>query len=293
MSAKSITDVYPIDGLCAVNVDFGGKEYRICWSGNWRNLPDLSTFPDLTGATITEIAQSLAMRQVWTQSEVIAHGADSHIRELRTCSDDFPICKVANDWRQRQAIRDEFFILRRFSELDANIVVPRTHPDPLRDDEGIFGFRMERLQKIPWGHSLSCLPALRKAVQQLHQARVIHFDLSPNNCMVNKYGNLIIIDFGRGGLIDNPVPLHKQKGPKRNSEMRYSIEQDLEGIERLKGTLNTWQQENRRVAKYEVAIWTKEALQRSPSLLLNPLHSQRDGGKTSRGNLHRGSFQYI
>ncbi|KND90814.1 hypothetical protein TOPH_04588 [Tolypocladium ophioglossoides CBS 100239] len=167
-----------------------GQEYRVCWFGDWLNPPDLSTF-------------SLAMCQLWATSEVVRHGSDSHIRELRTSPDDFLNCKVANDERQRQFLQEEFVILRRLSLVGTNIPLPQTHPCPLQDEDG----------------SLRYLLAVRKAVHQLHQAKVIHFDLSPSNIMVNELGNLAIIDFCRGLLIGSPIPLHKQAGLKRKSEI--------------------------------------------------------------------------
>ncbi|POR38498.1 Uncharacterized protein TPAR_01302 [Tolypocladium paradoxum] len=102
------------------------------------------------------------------QEHEVNHGADSHIRELRNCMDDFPICKLAINDRQKRLLRDKVYILRFLSALDSDIAVPRTDPCPLQDNEGIFGFRMEGLDSFlgesVWDtsarsnrHSISCI----------------------------------------------------------------------------------------------------------------------------------------
>ncbi|KAL6409827.1 hypothetical protein AUP68_06225 [Ilyonectria robusta] len=140
MSPQPITDVYPFNKQCALNVDYQGQEYRVCWLGDWRKPPDLSSFPSLDGATASHIPHGSQVNELWSASQVIGYGSDFHIRELSNCTDGFPICKVAINERQRRLIQDEFLLLQYFSTLQLNLPVVRICSKPLQDEQGIFGF---------------------------------------------------------------------------------------------------------------------------------------------------------
>ncbi|KAK5992345.1 hypothetical protein PT974_05749 [Cladobotryum mycophilum] len=148
MSPQTLTDVYPFDGMCAINIDHQSQEYRVCWTGDKRKPPNLSSFPELDGATATRIPHSAAVDGLWTRSKVMSHGYDSHIRELVDCDDEFPICKVAINSRQRRLVEDEFRLLRHLSTLELSIPIAKTSIEALEDDGGIYGFRMEKLEPL-------------------------------------------------------------------------------------------------------------------------------------------------
>lgn len=133
MAAQPITFPYPSNNSCTVNIDFEGNEYLLRWDGDWRNLPDLTEFL-VNKASATPIPHSPSIHVLWTTSQVLTHGADSHIRALDSCSDGFPICKVAIDDRQRRLLEEEFVLLRRPSSDGVPVV--RTHSEPLADAHG-------------------------------------------------------------------------------------------------------------------------------------------------------------
>lgn len=233
-----ITDVFPFDRKCALHVDYHGDEYRVCWTGDWRRRPDLSEFPRVKTATITKIPHSPAVDVLWTSSQVVAHGADVHIRELRNCTDGFPICKVAIDTRQRRLLQYEFRILRFLSTSDLDYPVPKTDPEPLGDDDGIFGFRMEKLHPIAGPHCLEYFNEVERAIRKVHESGVAHNDLSPSNIMLNKDRRVTIIGFGRAGFAGEIVPSY-EKGELKRGNLTYSLSLDLDWLAKLHGKITT------------------------------------------------------
>ena len=75
---------------------------------------------------------------------------------------------------------------------------------PLKDKNGIFGFRMEELLKIP--KLEPHLPAFEAAVQRLHQVDVVHNDVSRGNVMLDRNGNITLIDLSYSGRVGDLVP---------------------------------------------------------------------------------------
>lgn len=150
--AAQTTDIYKFGDMYAANMDFWRQEYRVSWKGNWRDFPDLTSFPQISGATVASIPHSPQVNKLWAKSRVLCYGAASHIRLLDQGSvsgdedEQFPVCKVAADDRQRRFIADEFEMLRHLGSSAAPVV--RVHPEPLVDGKGIFGFRMEKLLAI-------------------------------------------------------------------------------------------------------------------------------------------------
>lgn len=237
IAPRLITDVFPHDGKCAVHLDHQGQEYRLCWSGDWRKLPDLSTFPEVVDATVSRIPHGPAMTRLWSTSRVITHGFDAHIRELvDTCEDDFPICKVAIDARQQSSISEEFRMLRLLATSAPNFPIPRTHQSPLREGTDFIGFRMERLHDIPLGGHLEHFGEVEEAILKLRDHGIVHFDLSPNNIMLNALGRITIIDFGRAGQVGQVVPAHKAR-PGVSEETLYSHSVDAGDLKKLHGKL--------------------------------------------------------
>lgn len=145
--AFRITEAYRFDEKWAVNVDFDRGEYCLCWAGNWRDMPDTTTFPELAGgAAVTQIQPSKEVRRLWAASSHSHNGAESHIRVLVGPKEAFPMWKVSVDERQWRLIRDELLILRIQSEAGAPFVA--VHRELLTDVDGVFGFRMERLLPV-------------------------------------------------------------------------------------------------------------------------------------------------
>ncbi|OBT87950.1 hypothetical protein VE02_04530 [Pseudogymnoascus sp. 03VT05] len=229
---RPITPAYPIDKSPAVNIDFKGDEYLLRWDGDWRKTPDLTSFPLVNNATVTLIPHSERVKDLWATSQVLEYGADSHIRILDSCADEFSVCKVAIDDRQRRLLKDEFSILQHLSSKDIPVV--RVHQEPLTDEQGIFGFRMERLFKIEMDNAADYIPEIAKAFGEVHQSGVVHHDISPSNIMLNQKGQVTIIGFGRAGYIGQEVPSIKAVGKPKEKEI-YSVESDNASLERVNG----------------------------------------------------------
>lgn len=98
----------------------------------------LGSFPQVSGATVTSISHSPEANELWAKSQVLCCGADSHIRLLdqgpASREEQFPVCKVATNDRQRRFIVDEFEILRDLASNAAPAV--QVHPEPLVDGKG-------------------------------------------------------------------------------------------------------------------------------------------------------------
>src|SRR5271167_3606434 len=108
MTARIISFPYPVDNSCVVHVDFRREEYLLQWVGDWRNPPSLQNFPWVRNASVTPIPHSTRVQTWWTRSQPLNFGADSQIRILDYCVDDFPVCKLAIKDSQRRLIQDEF-----------------------------------------------------------------------------------------------------------------------------------------------------------------------------------------
>lgn len=195
MPAQPITPPYSVGKSLAINIDFKGNEYLLRWDGDWRITPDLTLFPLVDDASVTLIPHSKRINELWATSEVLAYGADSHIRVLDSCGDEFSVCKVAINDRQRRLLQEEFSILQHLSSKDIPVV--RVQQEPLTDEQGIFGFRMERLSNIDIDNAAEYISEIAKAFEEVHQSGVVHNDISPSNIMLNQKGLVTIIDFGR------------------------------------------------------------------------------------------------
>ncbi|KAF1952056.1 hypothetical protein CC80DRAFT_453112 [Byssothecium circinans] len=228
MLSKSISFAYRFEDRYAMNIEHEGHEYRVCWSGNWRDTPDLSYFPQVD-ASVTPIPHSREVEELWAKSHVVTCGADSHIRILYDKEDAFPVLKVGMDDRQRRLIRDEFSILCYLASHGCPVV--RVHPEPLVDDEGIFGFMMEELFEIKVASGHVYTAQITSSIEQIHQKGVIHNDLSPSNLMKNKEGRVTLIEFGHAGYLGDQIPPDK-RAPHSNSD-RYSVAYDMNALKRL------------------------------------------------------------
>lgn len=235
MSAKPITFTYPRDDRCTINIDFNGNEYLIQWQGAWQEPPSLAGFPIVADATIIPIPHSSSVNNIWSQSEVLTFGADAHIRYLNFCNDEYPICKVAIDDRQRRLLRDEFNILRHLATYHVPAV--HTHPQPLVDEHGVFGFRMEKLAEIGSETAEDYIPEIEKAVNSIHQCGVVLHDISPSNIMLDERGHVTIVDFGRAGYIGENIPPDKAIGLKPTVNT-FSISADRIALDRTIGMPN-------------------------------------------------------
>ncbi|KAH8600122.1 hypothetical protein B0O99DRAFT_590525 [Bisporella sp. PMI_857] len=83
------------------------------------------------------------------------------------------------------------------------------------------------------------------AIDKVHQGRIVHYDISPSNLMLDNKGSIRVIDFGRAGYIGEDVPLCKYKGIMSPTNAVYSIGSDKnvlkETIKNLLKSLRTYE----------------------------------------------------
>lgn len=235
MPAQPITFTYPKDNFCTINIDFEGHEYLLQWTGVWQQPPSLAHFPTVFDATVTPVPHSTSVDEIWSNSKLLKFGADAHIRLLNACTDEYYICKIAIDVRQRRLLQDEFHILRHLATHNAPVV--RTHPQPLVDECGIFGFRMEELIEISNKTSKDYSLEIKRAVDSIHHCGIALHDISPSNIMLNKKDHVTMIDFGRAGYIGQSIPPYKSIGLKPTIT-DFSISADTIALDRTLGMRN-------------------------------------------------------
>ena len=173
--------------------------------------PDISVFPQMPHS---RAYQSPYERLLWTRSTPIALGAYSHVRLLENCSGRFPVLKMANDdMLSRELIRKEYWNYMRFRGMD--LPVADVCSRPLKDERGIFGFRMEKLEKIAIRHIGAHLSSLKAAVSSFHRSNIVHGDLSSSNLMLDSDRRLKLIDLSHAQNVGELLPEYDEERLKR------------------------------------------------------------------------------
>lgn len=183
-------------------IDFQGDIYRLFWSGSSRR-PNLAGFP--AGCNFEQVKLSEEATRTYKHSALLAHGADSCIRED---SNPLPIIKFAHpNPTARQRLKHEFEMLQCMSKIPL-LPVPRVCPQPFIDSDGIYGYRMERLYQLDFERLPQYYEAVREALQQVHNAGFALGDLHPGNAMLNEKDKLIFIDLAHAGKLGETIPLY-------------------------------------------------------------------------------------
>lgn len=230
MAAKQVSPPFFCQSIqaTAVSVEYLDKEYILPWTDILRS-PDLENFGSLENTVCIE--HSPQMEHLWKTSSFINYGVYAQVRQLNTCDDGFPMIKMASQHvNAREYIQTEFQLLRMISTKDLPIV--KVYSEPLTDEQGIFGFRMERLDCIPAKKLRNYLPHIENAVDQLHKAGIVHGDISIGNIMANE-GEIRIIDFGLSGIVGEEIPSHHLQRIMTGLE-EFSTSTDLEKLRRIR-----------------------------------------------------------
>ncbi|MCJ1335902.1 hypothetical protein MMC09_001176 [Bachmanniomyces sp. S44760] len=204
---------------CAVDCD--RKEYKIGWTGA-PQLPNLDSFPDIKDLTTQKVSQSKEKQHCWQNSNLIDYGAYAYVRRLdESCK--FSIVKMAHHGDpNRQLLCREFEILK---SLDTPSVV-RVQQEPLSDENGIIGFYMQRLYKIPVFDLAERLEELKDAIERVHKAGIVFNDVSISNVMLDAQDRITLIDFGFAGRIGEDIPSFFP--PWKSRRAQFSVETDNE-----------------------------------------------------------------
>jgi len=103
-------------------------------------------------------------------------------------------------------MKHEFEILGQMSKYD--LPIPKFSPEPLIDADGLYGYRMEALERTTTSKWGSYAPEIKLLVERMHQQGFAHGDLLPNNAMKNQQGDLVLIDFTFSGVLGTAIPDH-------------------------------------------------------------------------------------
>jgi serine/threonine protein kinase len=197
------------------------------------------TFPiDLTKTrpemdlVITDLQFSDTKSELWRRSKLLGYGSDACVR-LEGDSE-FPIIKLAHPKPEhRLRIQDEFRVMRKLSHLS---FVAKISSEPLTDEEGILGFRLELLDKVEDEEATARKEEILTLLAELHRAGYCHGDLQFRNVMKRKDGDLVLIDFGYAGALGEAVPGHVPRYMNRSRV--YRAQPDLDHVERFMGPYN-------------------------------------------------------
>lgn len=183
-------------------VDLAGKLYNLYWSGAMQH-PGLSHFPIVDGAVIRCAEMSTPMAQTWRSSQLVDYGANACIRTTSGLNE---VLKLAHpNLEARTFLRHEFEMLTQMVGHD--LPIPRFDPLPLMDGDGIYGYKLERLIRLEPAEETTRAAEMRTMmVEQMHRRGFVHGDFHPSNVMKSSSGELVVIDFGFSGVVDDPVP---------------------------------------------------------------------------------------
>jgi hypothetical protein len=186
-------------------VEHRNNPYSITWSGS-------ATQPDITQFSTTRldwrckpVDLGLGIPDIWSDSMFVNYGADASLR----CSHvgPYPIIKLAHHGEEfRLRLQHEFEIIQDVNMIAKSLPIPNVDDHSLRDDQGVFGYRLEYLICLEIDELIRRLPEVTEAVQQLHEAGFSHGDLSQSTIMKNNEGAIVLIDFGWAGKIGTPAP---------------------------------------------------------------------------------------
>ncbi|KAF1344784.1 hypothetical protein BDV97DRAFT_62150 [Delphinella strobiligena] len=143
------------------------------------------------------------MAQVWAASGLVDYGSDACIRCVHTGL--YPIVKIAlpQNEEARRRLRHEYEILGERSKL--SLPIPKVDLKPLTDEDGIFGYKLEKLFRLQLSELSSRAKDIEASLDRLHCSGFAHGDLHPSNIMKNKDGEIRFIDFSNSGRLGHPV----------------------------------------------------------------------------------------
>lgn len=170
------------------------------WLDAKRN-PKLENFSAFKNDAIP-VQHSPEEDKIWQSSAFLSYGAYAQIRELNK-ETDFPIVKMASRHADaRKYIENEFRVLRTLSRISSVVKIQGV---ALVEDQGIFGFRMEKLDEIPTDDRLTYISQIKDAVEDVHKAGFAYCDLTFSNIMMKGH-QVKLIDFGLSGTLGDAVP---------------------------------------------------------------------------------------
>jgi serine/threonine protein kinase len=215
----------------AQRIEFCNEEFVL---SSAKRQPDIFQFPAASGHDVInqKIEHSKEKNIIWRQSRLFAYGSYGSVREYTPATDAFPLVKLAHQTPlARQLISDEFSMIKEMSSQGLPIV--KVDDQPLKDQEGVFGFSMEKLITIDLTQDRSFGNDVEDLMKQLHCAGYVHGDFSPSNVMRTTNGELRLIDLSHAGKIGQPLP-HYHPARKINQWHIFEREMDLLELEKMR-----------------------------------------------------------
>lgn len=115
--------------------------------------------------------------------------------------------KIAQPERlSRLRIQHEFEMLEEMKRC--SLPVPSFGNEPLSDNEGIFGYRMELLSPIDFTNLSAVSEDLEAIMNSVHNCGFSHGGLNTSNVMRNRSGSLVLIDPSFSGRLGRQKPDH-------------------------------------------------------------------------------------
>jgi serine/threonine protein kinase len=182
-------------------IDVKGVPHEASWTGDWAifEFTDTSQIHDFR---LVPLKLTIEISTVWKSSALLAFGSHASVRLVKT--NPSLVVKIAQPTEKcRRLVEREFNIMHDLSTLDA---VAQVEDQPLEDQDGVFGFRLERLNHVEPEDLRKRIREVEGLLDSLHKAGYCHGDCSPSNIMQNQKGRLVFIDLGFAGPLGDNVP---------------------------------------------------------------------------------------
>lgn len=155
---------------------------------------------------------------------MLEYGSYAYVR-ISDKSSRYPILKIAHHGdARRRFIKREFEMLKL---LNTQPVV-RLQDEPVSDEDGLFGFRMQRLCKINTVELAERLDELEDAIRRVHATGIAINHVSISNVMLDAQDKITVIDFGFAGRIGEKV--RSFFPPWKSRRELFSVETDNEAF---------------------------------------------------------------
>lgn len=182
-------------------IDVNGLPYAASWTGNWA-VSDFTDTSGLSNFQLSPFQLSAELLTAWKASSPLSFGSHASVRLDETKP--YPVAKIAHPTaKSRDLVAREFSMMRYLSKLNA---IARTAEEPLIDQDGIFGFRLERLSRVGLDELVDRIAEVESLLDTLHNAGYCHGDCSLSNIMQNEDGKLVLIDLAFAGPIGGNIP---------------------------------------------------------------------------------------
>ena len=182
-------------------MDVDGNPFKASWTGRLSTF-DFTDISHISGFELHPLTLDVRISSLWNTSELLGYG--THACARLKGADAHPVFKFAHpDEVSRRWVAREFKMMQDLSKTKA---VARVADEPLTDERGIFGFRLQRLYRVELRELQERFEEVEDLLETLHQAGYCHGDCSPSNIMKDVEGTLVLIDLAFAGRLGEGIP---------------------------------------------------------------------------------------